>query len=168
MTLVYCQVQRASLGRTEGTLYMFLQIPSRTKVGQFGFGNGYSNETLFLFSHLEFPAEWLAEWRKWRCQGTGQGWVCDLRLAANLCLHALLPLAYRGMILSVCTETMICLGSYSHLTKNGPWNELSRQTGDGPNTGNRWEHWTARVPVWPCEGPFPLWASLCLVVNKED
>lgn len=74
MTLVYCQVQTASLGRTEGTLYMFLQISSWTKVGQFGFGNGYSNGTLFLFSHLEFPAEWLAEWRKWSCQGTVEKW----------------------------------------------------------------------------------------------
>ena len=37
---------------------------------------------------------------------SGQAWMCDLR---SVCVHAILSPAYRGVILPVCTEKMICL-----------------------------------------------------------
>ena len=60
------------------------------KGGQFGYGNGYSNRTLFLFSRLEFPAEWPAGCRERRCKerrgAWGQFWLgLDVWPQVGLC-----------------------------------------------------------------------------------
>ena len=114
------------------------------KGGQFGYGNGYSNRTLFLFSRLEFPAEWPAGCRERRCKerrgAWGQFWLgLDVWPQVGLC--ACYPAA--------CMQgsDTFCKLADSNLSKNGPWNELSKQTGDEPNAMNRWEgHRIAEVP----------------------
>ena len=88
---------------------MFLQADSGMKGGQFGYGNGYSNRTLFLFSRLEFPAEWPAGWRERRCKETWGAWDqfwpgLDVWPQVGLC--ACMPPAYRGVILSVCLQIL--------------------------------------------------------------
>lgn len=107
----------------------------------------------FLFSQLEFPAEWHAGWRKWRCKGTLERWgVWDqfwpgLDVWPQVSLCACYPVACIQGSDTSCMYRKDDLFVDSNLSKNGPWNELSRQTGGEPNAMSRWEgHWIAEVP----------------------
>ena len=120
------------------------------KGGQFGYGNAYSNRTLFLFSHLEFPAEWPAGWRKQRRKERWGAWDqfwpgLDVWPQVGLC--ACYPAACMQGSDTFFMYKKDNLFADSNFSENGPWNELSRQTGDEPNAVNRWQgHWIAEVP----------------------
>lgn len=127
------------------------------KGGQFGHGNGYSNRTLFLFSHLEFPAEWPAGWRKRRCKGEVRS--MESVLARLGCVTSgwsvcMLSAAYAGEWYF--TYKKDNLFADSKLQQKWPlkWTEQA----------SRW--WTrcseqmrraldCRGALWPCECPFP-------------
>lgn len=152
-------------------------MTSWMKAGPFDFGNGYSNgmliASIFLSrtlcqNHLqgEENGDIMGLWRDE--YGISSGQVGCVTWASPWSLYAFPPASWKqgNDILFMLKNDDLVWNLFLPKQKLNPWNEFSRQTGDGSDTANWWEHWTVSLSVWPWKSPFLLWASLCWLWTK--